>query len=231
MLGEDGRPAGVLSDFDLLAGEWLADDAEGLRAMQDVTAAELMSSPVETIGASEAAGAAAAKLRELHVSRLLVTDDGGSAVGVIAVSDLVAPLGSPSGARETVRDVMSQAIVTCPPETTLPAAARAMTERHSRSIVVVDDGGGAIGIVTGNDLLALYEGDPAATVADLMSSPITCGAALSLSDAADLMIGNEVHRLVVTTDTGPPATPIGVVSTADIVAEMAARRSVWQRGR
>ncbi|HUO71137.1 MAG TPA: CBS domain-containing protein [Solirubrobacteraceae bacterium] len=186
--------------------------------MQGVTAGELMSSPVETIGAGESASAAAARMRELHLSRLLVTDGDGAAVGVISVSDLVAPLGRPSGGRGTVSDVMSHAIVTCPLDTSLRAAARAMTERRSRALVVVDRDGRAAGVVTGNDLLPLYDqGDPDATVADLMNPPITCGADLALSDAADVIIRNEVHRLVVTDGAGAP---VGVISTTDIVAEM-----------
>lgn len=226
-----GRPAGVLSDFDLLTGEWLGSDSQGLRTMQTVTAGELMSSPVQTIGVEETASDAASRMREQHLSRLLVLDDQGAAVGVISVSDLVAPLGRPSGARQTVSDVMSHAIVTCPPDTSLQAAARAMTERHSRSIVVVDEHGRAVGVITGNDLLCLYApGQPAATVADLMSPPITCEADLPLAAAADLIISHEVHRLVVTDASHPSGGPIGVVSTADIVAEMASARSIWQRG-
>jgi predicted transcriptional regulator len=158
-----------------------------------------------------------------------VTDDNRSAVGVISVSDLIAPLGRPSGARQRVRDVMSHAIVTCPPTTSLRGAARAMTERRSRSIVAVDENGRAVGVVTGNDLLSLYDaGDPDATVADLMSAPITCDPDLPLPEAADLMISNEVHRLVVTDASRPLAAPIGIVSTSDIVAEMAQAGSVWQ---
>jgi CBS domain-containing protein len=225
-----GLPAGVLSDFDLLTGEWLGSAPEGLRAMQSVTAGELMSSPVQTIGVEETLSAAASRMRELHLSRLLVLDDQG-AVGVISVSDLVAPLGRPSGARQTVSDVMSHAIVTCPPDTSLQAAARAMTERCCRSIVVVDEHGRAVGVITGNDLLVLYgPGEPAATVTDLMTPPITCEADLPLAAAADLIISNEVHRLVVIDASQDSGVPIGVVSTADIVAEMASGRSVWQRG-
>jgi len=47
VLDQEGRPTGVVSDFDLLAGEWLGTDPESLRAMQQVTAAELMTAPVE----------------------------------------------------------------------------------------------------------------------------------------------------------------------------------------
>lgn len=226
VLKDDGSPAGVLSDFDLLAGEWLGGDPEGLDAMRRVTAGELMSSPVQTIGADAPAAAAAARMRELHLSRLLVTGPDGSAIGVISVSDLVAPLGRPSGARGRVRDVMSHAIVTCAADTTPHDAARALTERRSRSLVVVDDGGRAAGVITGNDLLGLYsDHEPTTVVAELMSTPITCDADLALPDAADLILRHEVHRLVVVDSAGAP---VGMLSTTDIVAEMAVAGSVWQ---
>lgn len=232
VLDDAGRPAGVVTDFDLLAGEWLGDDAEGLRTMQAITAGELMTSPVETIGAEARAAQAAARMRELHLSRLLVVDGEGSAVGVIAVSDLVAGLGEASDGRRCVRDVMSAAIVTCPAGTSVRAAARAMTERRSRSIVVVDDEGRAVGVITGSDLLALYQpGEHETTVAELMRAPITCDAELSLSQAADLMIKHEVHRIVVTDASHRDRIPIGIVSTSDIVAEMAHEGSVWQQTR
>jgi CBS domain-containing protein len=232
VLDDLGRPSGVLSDFDLLAGEWLADDAESLATMKSVTAGELMSAPVQRISAGEPAASAASMMRELHVSRLLVTDDNGSAIGVISVSDLVAPLGRQTGARQTVRDVMSFAILTCPSDTSLRDAARAMTQRRSRSIVAVDGDGRAVGVITGNDLLTLYESGAAeATVADLMTPPVTCDAGLPLPDAADLIIRHEVHRLVVTDSARPDGGPIGILSTSDIVAEMAHERSVWQQAR
>ena len=229
VLDDEGAPSGVVTDFDLLAGEWLADDSESLQTMRAITAAELMNSPVEAIGTNASAAEAAARMRRLHLSRLLVTDERGSAVGVISVSDLVAPLGRTVSDRRLVRDVMSHAIVTCPPGASLEAASRAMTERRSRSIVVIDEGGRTVGVITGNDLLSLYEASELrGTVAELMSAPITCGPDLALPDAADLMISHEVHRLVVTDPARPDGAPVGIVSTSDIVAEMAHERSVWR---
>lgn len=231
VLDEAGRPEGVVSDFDMLAGEWLGDDSEGLRTMKSVTAGELMTSPIKTIDADATVAATAARMRELHLSRLLVTDEHGAAVGVISVSDLVAPLGRERVGRRTVRDVMSYAIVTCTPETTLPAAARAMTERRSRSIVVVDEAGQAVGVITGNDLLTLYESTPPATMArDVMQRPITCDIDLPLRDAIDLIIRHEVHRVVVTDSSTADAVPAGVLSTSDVIQEMAQEGSVWQAG-
>jgi CBS domain-containing protein len=229
VVDDDGNPSGVLTDFDLLAGEWLGDDSEHLRTMRGVTAAELMSSPIESIHARASAAAAAEQMQQRHLSRLLVTDEQGATVGVIAVSDLVAPLGRPSGRRRCVGDVMSRAIVTCSPESSLEAASRAMTDRRSRSIVVVGEGGHAAGVITGNDLLSLYRsGEQRGTVAEMMNPPITCSPDLTLSEAADKMIRNEVHRLVVVDPARPDGAPVGIVSTSDIVAEMAYERSVWQ---
>jgi CBS domain-containing protein len=124
VLDDGGDPSGVVTDFDLLAGEWLADDSEGLRIMRSITAGDLMPSPVEVISADAPAAGAAARMRQLHLSRLLVVDQSGSAVGVISVSDLVAPLGRTTADRRCVRDVMSHAIVTCLPRVhwSLPAA-------------------------------------------------------------------------------------------------------------
>lgn len=227
-----GQLTGVVSDFDLLGGEWMADDEDSLRTMQRMTAGELMTAPIETISVDNSAAEAAERMRALRVSRLLVTSAQGTPVGVISVSDLIAPQGRPSGKRRTVRDVMSHAVVTCLPETSLHAAARAMTERRSRSVVIVSESGHVAGVITGNDLLLLYLAAEREhkNVAELMSTPvITCEPELALPDAVGLMIRHEVHRLVVTDTTGAGRIPTGIVSTADIVAGMANEHSDWQR--
>jgi CBS domain-containing protein len=224
----EGRPLGVLSDTDLLAGEWLSTDAEGLEVMLGMTAGELMTAPPETIDAGASASEAAARLRRRHILRLLVTE-GGRPTGVISVSDLVASLAHASTERRCVADVMSRGIVVCAPDTPVSAAARAMTERRSRSIVVVDSSGRPVGVVTGFDLLALYQpGAAATTVDELMQSPLTIGPDASLREAADLMLRHETHRLVVVDPEHPDAMPLGLVSTSDLVAEMAEPGSVWQ---
>ncbi|OHB63209.1 MAG: hypothetical protein A2Y76_15410 [Planctomycetes bacterium RBG_13_60_9] len=50
----------------------------------------------------------------------------------------------------------------------------------------------------------------------------------SLREAADLMIRKHHHRVVVVDDKNPEAFPLGIVSSFDIVAEMARPGSVWQ---
>jgi CBS domain-containing protein len=226
----DGRPMGMLSDTDLLAGEWLSTDEASLSTMRSLTAAELMSTPLATIDADADAEEAAARMRRDRLSRLVVIDDD-VAVGVVAISDFVRSLARMPAERSTVADVMSWAIVTCLAQTPLPAAARAMDERRSRSIVVVDRSGSPVGVLTGFDLLAAYDGGAlAGTVEDHMHPPLTIGPQASLRDAADQMLTHEVHRLVVVDPEDRAQIPLGLISTSDIVAEMAAPDSVWQAG-
>lgn len=149
---------------------------------------------------------------------------------MISVSDLVASLAHASTERRCVADVMSRGIVVCAPDTPVSAAARAMTERRSRSLIVVDPASRPLGVVTGFDLLALYQpGADAATVGELMQPPLTIGPDASLREAADLMLRHETHRLVVADPEQPEAMPLGLVSTSDIVAETAEPGSVWQQ--
>jgi CBS domain-containing protein len=61
-----------------------------------------------------------------------------------------------------------------------------------------------------------------------MTAPaLTTTADASLSEAADLMLAHEVHRLFVV-DGADEGLPLGLVSTADIMVEMASPGSVWR---
>jgi CBS domain-containing protein len=225
------RPVGVVSDVDLLAGEWLGTDWTNLRLLRATTAADLMSTPAHTVRAGDTVEAAVERIRDLRIARLLVVDEQGAATGVLSVSDLIARLSRPRVHRRCVSDVMSYAIVTCRPEAPMHAAVRAMVERRSRSVVVTE-GDRAVGVLTGGDALALFATPTGArssgTVAEFMSTPaITVTPDLPLSEAADRMLTHEIHRLIVV-DAHDGCGPLGVISTADMVVEMADEKSVWQ---
>jgi CBS domain-containing protein len=228
VLDEAGEAAGVVADTDVLAGEWLATDADSLAAMRSMTAAELMTAPPVTIDADTPIGEAAAQLVAQRLARLVVVRDG-KPLGVIATSDLVRHLGHGHLDRGTVADVMSHGLVACRNTATVRQAARVMTDRHVRALVVVADDGRPLGVVTGTDLLPFVGADAGdRSVADLMHPPITIGPGASLREAADLLLENEIHRLVVVDPDAPDAVPLGVVATTDIVAEMAEPGSVWR---
>jgi signal-transduction protein with cAMP-binding, CBS, and nucleotidyltransferase domain len=227
----DGREVGIISDFDLLAGEWLSSDSESLETMRRLTAADLMSHPIDSVEGGTPLAQAVIALIDKQVSRLLVTENG-KGIGVISLSDFVASIAvSDEPKRETVGDVMSDAILVCRGKTPVASAARAMTSSGWRSVLVVDAKGKTLGVVSGRDLLPLVQNgmDENLIVRDVMHPALTIDINASLREAADMMIKNHYHRLVVIDNSDPHAFPLGVISTFDIVAEMARPDSVWQK--
>jgi CBS domain-containing protein len=61
-----------------------------------------------------------------------------------------------------------------------------------------------------------------------MHPALTVTMSATLQEAANLMIQNHHHRLVVVDPVDPDAVPLGVISSFDIVAEMARPGSAWQ---
>jgi len=227
----NGQALGIISDFDLLAGEWLSSDPESLDTMRMLTASDLMSKPVDSVETNISLADAARTLIEKDVSRLLVTENGQPA-GVISLSDFVASIARTEKAkRETVGDVMSDAILVCRGKTPLIVAARAMTSTGWRSVLVVDAKGKTLGAISGKDLLKFVgkDIDPQLTVRDMMHPALTIDITATLREAADKMIQNHHHRLVVIDKDDPEAFPLGIISSVDIVAEMARPDSVWQK--
>ncbi len=226
----EGRPLGIISDYDLLAGEWLSIDDESLSTMRHLTAHDLMSYPVDTIDANMSIKEAAHTLIEKDVSRLLVTENG-KPVGVISTTDFVASIArDEEPKRETVADVMSDAMLVCRGKTPIISAARTLIQAGWRSVLVVDAKGKHLGVVSGRDLMRFVENgiDESLTVRDVMHQAFTIHIHASLREAADVMIKNHHHRLIVIDEEDPDAFPLGVISSFDIVAEMARPGSIWQ---
>lgn len=227
----DGQIQGVITDFDLLAGEWLSADEESLNAMRRMTAGELMSSPVGSIDASTPVSEAAHRMQSEVIRRLLVTENG-KPVGVLSVSDFIASVAEEAQTeRRTVGDVMSDVYLTCRENTPVASAARSMADTGWRSVLVVSARGKPLGLFSGLDLLKLADDVDftAETVSQVMHSVLTIGQEATLREAASMMIENHHHRLVVVDPEHPDTMPLGIISSFDIVAQMARPDSVWQQ--
>jgi CBS domain-containing protein len=230
VVDRDRRPVGIMSDYDLLAGEWLSADADSLVTMRKLTAADLMSYPVTTVESDTPLNEAAQLMLEKDINRLMVAEKG-KPVAVISSSDFVASIaGAEKLSRDKVADIMSDAILVCRDKTPISSAARTMTEARYRSVLVVDSRGKPLGVVSDRDLIPLVKDGKSEdlTVADVMHTALTVDVNASLREAADLMIQHHHHRVVVVDKNDPDSFPLGIISSFDIVAEMARPGSVWQ---
>ncbi len=225
-------PLGIISDFDLLAGEWLSVDEESLDTMRKLTARDLMTIPIETVDANTPSDEAAQRMADRNIHRMLVTE-AGKPVGIISISNFVANIAEQEPVkRKTVGDVMSDTFLVCREDTTVISASRTMTQAGWRSIVVVNAKGKLLGFITGRDLIHLAGKavDENLKVSQCMNrSMLTIDINSSLQQAADLMIQDHRHRVVVIDSSDPDSFPLGILSSFDIVAEMARPESIWQR--
>ncbi|HET7685540.1 MAG TPA: CBS domain-containing protein [Candidatus Limnocylindria bacterium] len=109
-----------------------------------------------TISPDEPAHEAERILKTYRVSGLPVVD-GGVVIGVLSQTDLLtarsSELISGNWARLRVRHLMTHPAMTVDATATVTGAARQMIDHHIHRLVVVDDAGGAIGVVTPLDLL------------------------------------------------------------------------------
>jgi len=127
----------------------------------------------------------------------------------------------------TVGDLMTPDPVRVQSHASLAEAARLLDHHHVHGLPVVDESGALVGVVSQTDMLRartsehLWASWRGLQVRHLMSAPaLTVSADASLTDAAARMEENQVHRLVVVDDDG--VSPIGIVSTSDLVRAMVA---------
>lgn len=126
----------------------------------------------------------------------------------------------------SVAELMSIDPVTIGADEPAQAAERLMAERRVSGLPVVDREGRLVGVVSQTDLVRAHAAGqslatwPGLAVRHLMTAPaLTIRADESLVDAARRMEDRHVHRLVVVASDGE--TPVGVVSTLDLVGSLA----------
>jgi CBS domain-containing protein len=124
-----------------------------------------------------------------------------------------------------VADVMQLGTFNCQPNTPVAEVARRMVEHDVSALVVTDDRGYLMGVVTRTDLVTLraYEDYWAHTTAQhaMVQQVITISPQATVRQASRLMVEKKVHRLIVVEEEGDRQRPVGVISQTDIVRDMA----------
>lgn len=134
---------------------------------------------------------------------------------------------TPAVAGVTVGDLMTPDPILVRSDAPLVKAAHLLDQHRIHGLPVVDESGALVGVVSQTDMLRartteyLWTAWRGLQVRHLMSTPaLTISAEASLTDAAARMEEYQVHRLVVVAEDG--VSPIGIVSTSDLVRAMAA---------
>jgi CBS domain-containing protein len=136
---------------------------------------DLMTTQVVTVGPSARFKEIVARLVEHRVSALPVVDDHGLVLGVVSEADLLLKEEFPDpdqdipllwtkrrrrerdkAAASTARDLMTVAVVSISSDATVPEAARRMHTAWVKRLLVVDERGRLVGIISRADLLKVF---------------------------------------------------------------------------
>lgn len=122
-------------------------------------------------------------------------------------------------AQKSVSEIMNTVIVKIDGNKSSEDAAMKMMAANTSSLIVVDSVGIPIGIITERDLVGRVIANDADSrrimVKDIMASPVvTIDPRSSVESAADLMLQNSVHHLLVVENEDLSAV-LGVVTTTD----------------
>ncbi|WP_322490349.1 cyclic nucleotide-binding/CBS domain-containing protein [Chloroflexus sp.] len=128
----------------------------------------------------------------------------------------------------TVGEVMHVGVLTCRRETPIQDVARQMSEQDISALVVVDDEGYMVGLVSRTDLVnaRLYEqywkhwrGLTAGHI--MITDVVAVTPQDTLQHASRLMMERRIHRVVVVEPGEKGLRPIGVLSVTDVVRDIA----------
>jgi PAS domain S-box-containing protein len=203
---EDGRPLGILTEWDLL--RLLRQGSSG-----EATVAEVMSAPLITVRPEMDFAAAQLLMNSRGIRHLVVVDGDGRLFGIVSESDFRRQLNQ--DLFELIRDlkaITERAEPMVEPACPMQAVLELMADRRLDHVLVGRDGDAA-GIITERDLprlIAVWGDLDRLSAGDVMSSPLhAVDEDVSVAEAARRMDAEQLRHLAVRARDGRL---IGVVS-------------------
>lgn len=124
---------------------------------------------------------------------------------------------------KTVRDWMHRGVITCHPETPVEEVAQTMDAQDISALVVVNDVGDAIGVISRTDLVNSRFIQPyfrhwhGMGAEHLMTKPVVSVTVdTTLREAVLLLNEKHIHRLVVVEKENGHLRPVGILSVTDL---------------
>ena len=119
-----------------------------------------------------------------------------------------------------VGEIMSEQIETINLSNTAQESAIKMSDRNVSSLVVLDDNGRAVGIITERDLVRRVctkdVSSSSMNVENVISSPVKAvSPETPVDEVADVMVSNKLRHVVIVDKNQEP---VGIISAIDIVA-------------
>ncbi len=225
------KPVGIVTERDI--NRFLSDDKTA-RAIDEIPIKHVMQKNIITItdGFEDHFDQCSARMETFKIGSVILVDDKGELIGIVSRTDLVKAYANVFGGKYLVKDFMNKKVVTCRKTDSIKFALNLMNKNEVSRLVVTDENGFPIGLITTNtflvhsdyftkgktrsrDYLLPIDGSKKIFVGDLLEGKlITISEEEDLASAASLMIKNKVSGIPVIDS---QKNLIGVVSKTDIV--------------
>jgi CBS domain-containing protein len=118
-----------------------------------MTCNDLMKKVVVFLGPDDTAQVAAKIMLDADVGFLPVCDKTGAVIGTLTDRDIaLRVVAADKGSSCRVQEIMTDEVVSCRPEDDVEQAAEAMADNHVSRLLVCDDGGKLLGVISLSDL-------------------------------------------------------------------------------
>ena len=225
------KPVGIVTERDI--NRFLGDDKTA-RAVDEIPIKHVMKKNIITLvdGFEDHFDQCSARMETFKIGSVILVDEKGELIGIVSRTDLVKAYANVFGGKYIVKDFMNTKVVTCRKTDSVKFALDLMNKNEVSRLVVTNEDGSPIGLITTNTLLSHsdyftkgktrsrdylipIDGSKKMTVEDLLEEKlITISENDDLAAAASLMIKNKISGIPVIDS---KKNLIGVVSKTDVV--------------
>ncbi len=223
------KPLGIITERDI---NKFLDEDKTTRAIDEIPVKHFMQKKIVFITNEfeDDFYLCSSKMEKLKIGSIIVVDKNGDLSGIISRTDVVKSYANIFGGKYLVKDFMSSKVVTCRKSDSLKLALRLMNQNDVSKLVVTDEDGSVVGLITTNTFLThsdyftkgktrsrdyLLPLNNKLIVNDLLEKNlVTIEKSDDLAKAASLMIKQKISGIPVL-DSNRKL--IGIVSKTDIV--------------
>lgn len=235
VVSSENKPVGIVTERDI--NRFLEDDRTS-RALDEIPIKHVMKKNVISIvdGVEDHFIQCATRMDTFKIGCVVLVDDEGESIGIVTKTDITKTFSIVYSGKYRVSEYMSKKVVTCRKSDTLKYALSLMNRNDVSRLVVTDENGKPLGLITTNTLLThsdyftkgktrsrdylipLDNGDKLKVVDLISNDLITIEEEEDLATAANIMIKNKISGIPVIDKN---KNLVGVVSKFDVVKAFA----------
>lgn len=230
VIATKNRPVGIVTERDISS---FLDQDQTAKALDEIPIKYVMKkSPIIiSDGIDDHLQQCATRMETFNVGSVILVDDSGDIIGIITKTDITKVFSKIYGGQYLVKDYMTKKLITCRKTDSLKFALSMMNKNNISRLVVTDNKGSPVGIITTNNFLThsdYFSDGKTRTrdyllplksknlqVRDLLSEDLlSIEEGEDLAKAASLMIKNKVSGIPVLDSR---KNLVGIVDKSDIV--------------